>query len=58
MQAFSRQPQRAPEGAPVHYDRHRPEQTMLFCPVQQHAATFFAETENAAAAARIRWGDA
>jgi hypothetical protein len=31
---------------------------MLFCPVQQHAATFFAETENAAAAARIRWGDA
>ena len=50
MQAIGRQPQRAPDGAPVHYERHRPEQTTLYRLVQQHAATFFAETEAAAAA--------
>ena len=50
MQAISRQPQRAPNGAPVHYERHRPEQTTLYRLVQQHAATFFAQAEDAAGA--------
>jgi len=27
VQAIGRQPQRAPDGAPLHYERHRPEQT-------------------------------
>ena len=36
--------------APVHYERHRPEQTPLYRLVQQHAATFFAEAEDAACA--------
>ena len=50
MQATVLQPQRAPDGAPVHYDRHRPEQTMLYRLVQQRAATFFAQAEDAAGA--------
>ncbi|MDP1901156.1 MAG: transposase zinc-binding domain-containing protein [Rubrivivax sp.] len=50
MQAIGRQPQRAQGGAPVHYERHRPEQTALYRLVQQHAATFIAETETEAAA--------
>ena len=50
MQAIGRQPQRAPDGAPVHYERHRPEQTTLYRLVQQHAATFFAQAEDAAGA--------
>ena len=50
MQATGRQPQRAPNGAHVHYERHRPEQTPLYRLVQQHAATFFAEAEDAACA--------
>ena len=50
MQAIGRQPQRAPDGAPVHCDRHRPEQTTLVGLVQQHAATFFAEAEAASGA--------
>ena len=50
MQAIGRQPQRAPDGAPVHYERHRPEQTTLYRLVQQHAATFIAETEAATGA--------
>jgi hypothetical protein len=29
--------------APVHYERHRPEQTTLYRLVQQRAATSFAE---------------
>jgi hypothetical protein len=45
-----RQPRRAPDGAPVHYECHRPEKTTLYRLVQQHAATFFADTEAAAAA--------
>ena len=45
MQAIGRQPQRAPDGAPVHYERHRPEQTTLYRLVQQHAASFVAHTE-------------
>jgi len=50
VQAIGRQPQRAPDGAPLHYERHRPEQTTLYRLVQQHAATFIAETEAAAGA--------
>lgn len=50
MQAIGRQPQREPDGAPVHYERHRPEQTKPHRVVQQHAATFFAEAEDAAGA--------
>jgi len=38
------------DGAPVHYERHRPEQTTLYRLVQQHAATFFAQAEDAAGA--------
>ena len=30
MQAIGRQPQRAPHGVPIHYERHRPEQTTLY----------------------------
>ena len=37
--------QRAPDGAPVHYERHRLEQTTLYRLVQQHAATFIAQAE-------------
>jgi hypothetical protein len=50
VQATVQQPQRAPDGAPVHYERHRPEQTTLYRLVQQHAATFFAQAEDAAGA--------
>ncbi len=50
MQAIGRQPQRAPDGTPVHYQRHRPEQTTLYRLVQQHAATFFAQAEAEAGA--------
>ncbi len=50
MQAIGRQPQRGPDGTPVHYERHRPEQTTLYRLVQQHAATFFAQAEDAAGA--------
>ncbi len=48
MQALGRQPcaaQRAPDGASVHYERHRPEQTTLYRLVQEHAASFIAHTE-------------
>ena len=50
VQAIGRQPQRAPDVAPVRYERHRPEQTTLYRLVQQHAATFFAQAEAAAGA--------
>ena len=52
MQATVQQPHRAPDGDRVRYERHRPEQTTLYRLVQQHAATFFAETEAAAEANR------
>ena len=45
MQATSQQPQRAPDGAPVHYERHRPEQTPLYRLVHKHAARFIAHTD-------------
>jgi hypothetical protein len=50
VQAIGRQLLRAPDGAPVHYERHRPEQTTLYRLPQQHTATFFAQAENAAGA--------
>ena len=36
---------RAVAAGPVHYERHRPEQTTLYRLVQQHAASFIADTE-------------
>jgi len=50
VQASVEQPRRAPDGAPVHYERHRPEQTTLCRLLQQYAATFIAQTEAAAGA--------
>jgi len=38
------------DGTPVHYERHRPEQTTLCRLVQQHAQSFFAQTEEATGA--------
>ena len=35
----------APDGAPPHYERHRPEQTTLYRLVKQHAASFIEHTE-------------
>jgi hypothetical protein len=45
VQATAQQSQRAPDGAPLHYERHRPEQTTLYRLVQQHAASFIAHAE-------------
>lgn len=45
MQAIGRQPKRVPDGPPVHYERHRPEQSTLYRVVQQHTASFSAHTE-------------
>jgi hypothetical protein len=45
VRASAQQPQRGPDGAPLHYERHRPEQTTLYRLVQQHAASFIAHTE-------------
>ena len=50
MHAIGQQPQRTPDGAPVHNQRHHPEQTTLYGLVQQHAATFFTQAESAAGA--------
>ena len=52
MQGIGRQPRRAPDGAPVYYERHRPGQTTLYRLVQQHAATFIAQAEAVAGADR------
>ena len=49
MQAIGRQPEQAPDGAPVYYER-RLAQTTLYRLVQQHAATFFAQAETEAGA--------
>ena len=50
MQANRRQPHRASDGAPVHYERHRPEQTTLYRLLQRHAQIFFGQTEEATSA--------
>jgi hypothetical protein len=49
VQAIGRQPQRAPDSAALHYERHRPEQTTLYRLVQQRAASFIVHTEATAA---------
>jgi hypothetical protein len=38
------------DGAPIHYERHRPEQSTLYRLVQQHAQSFFAQSAEAAGA--------
>jgi Transposase zinc-binding domain len=48
VQAIGRRPQQAPEGAPVRYLRHRPEQTTPYCLVLQHAASFVTLAEASA----------
>jgi hypothetical protein len=50
VQAIGRQPQWAPDGASVHYERHRTGETTYYRLVRQHAATFFAQAEDAAGA--------
>jgi NAD(P)-dependent dehydrogenase (short-subunit alcohol dehydrogenase family) len=46
VHAVVQQSQGAPDGAPLHYERHCPEQTTLYRLVQQqHAASFIANTE-------------
>jgi hypothetical protein len=55
VQAIGRPPQRAPDGATVHYERHRPEQTTLYRLVQQHAASFIAHAEASTGAALPRF---
>ena len=45
MQAIGRQPQRAPDRAPLPYERRHAGQTTLYRLVQQHAASFIARTE-------------
>jgi hypothetical protein len=44
VQATLQPPRRAPDGAPVHLERHRPEQSSLYRLVQQHAASLLAQT--------------
>lgn len=39
------QPQRAPDGAPVHGERHRQEQATPYSLVRPHAVTFFAQAQ-------------
>jgi hypothetical protein len=50
VQAIGRQPRRAPDGAPVRYERHRTEQTTLYQRVQQHVTAFVAHPRDAAGA--------
>lgn len=38
VEAVGRPPQRAPDGAPIHYERHRVEQTKLYRLMQRYAA--------------------
>ena len=45
MHANGRQPQRAPDGAVLCYERHRPEQTTLYWLVKPHASNFITHTQ-------------
>lgn len=45
MHTPGRQLKRTPDGAPLQYERHRPEQTALYRLAQQHAVSFIAHTE-------------
>ena len=42
--------QRAPSGEAVHYERRRPEETVLYQLIQEHAESFFAQVEAQTAA--------
>ena len=53
MQTIGWQPQRAPGGVPLHYERHRPEQTTLYRLVQQHAAARHGDANFLAAYRRV-----
>ena len=55
MQAIGRHPRRAPDTAPVHYERHRPVQITLHRLVQQYAASFIAHTEASTGSERLRF---
>lgn len=55
MRATAQQPHRAPDGAPVHCERHCPERTTLYSVVQRHAAGFLAHPEASSAAERPRF---
>ena len=50
MQATGGQPQWAPDGASVNYERHRPDQTTFYRLWEQYCATFFAQADDAAGA--------
>ena len=55
MQAISRQPQTAPDGVPIRCERYRPENTTQRRLVQQHAASFIADTEASTGAELLRF---
>lgn len=55
LQAIGRPPERAPDGAPVHYERRQPGQTTLYRLEQQHAASFVAHTEASTSAGLPRF---
>ena len=47
MPANTREPNAAAGATRIHYERHRPEQSELYRLVQDHAASFFAQVEQA-----------
>lgn len=51
MRAKPQQTRQAPDGAPVHYGRHRSEQTRLYRLLQQHAVRVIAHSEVSTGAA-------
>lgn len=55
MQAIDRQLLRAPDRAPVNYDRHHSIQTALYHLLQQHGPTCFHQAEAEAGAALPRF---
>lgn len=50
LRAIGQQPQQVSDGTPIHCERHRPEQITLYRLVQQPAAAFFVQPEDAAGA--------
>jgi hypothetical protein len=55
VQAIGRQPQLAPDGAALHNERHRPEQSTPCRRMQQHAASFIAHTQASTGSGRPRF---
>jgi hypothetical protein len=45
VHATGLQPPRTPDGAAAHYERHHPEHTTPDRQIQQHAASFIAQTD-------------